>query len=73
MSENTEIIQGESWHYTRTCESCGCIWAGLHCPHDGHQNSCPECSVTPSVVQGDCECEFDWEDDEEYVAKQEKV
>ncbi len=38
----------ESWHYKRTCGACGCVWWGLHCPHDGIQNTCPECGVVPA-------------------------
>ena len=40
----------ESWHYLRKCASCGKEWYGLHCPHDGYQNTCPKCGQTPSVV-----------------------
>lgn len=58
----------ESWHYKRTCEHCGCIWAGLHCPHDGVQNRCPKCGKIPTVSSDECNCEFDWEDEEESPA-----
>jgi len=40
---------GESWHYVRKCEFCGYSWHGLHCPHDGYQNPCPECKKTPII------------------------
>lgn len=40
----------ESWHYRRTCLSCGAVWWGLHCPHDGYQNTCPECGLRPEPV-----------------------
>lgn len=40
----------ESWHYQRTCEHCGEIWYGLHCPHDGYQRRCPGCGVRPTVI-----------------------
>ena len=43
-------VEGESWHYRRTCEFCGNRWWGLHCPHDGHQNPCPLCDKRPTVV-----------------------
>lgn len=39
-----------SWHYRRTCERCGEIWYGLHCPHDGYQRRCPACGVRPTVI-----------------------
>jgi hypothetical protein len=35
-------------HFLRTCERCGCIWEGLHCPHDGYQNRCPDCNLRPT-------------------------
>ncbi|KKL52809.1 hypothetical protein LCGC14_2281710 [marine sediment metagenome] len=38
----------ESWHYKRTCKHCGCVWYGLHCPHDLCQNACPVCEVKPT-------------------------
>lgn len=41
----------ESWHYLRTCEYCDCQWYGLHCPHDGYQNPCPDCGKCPTVVE----------------------
>lgn len=34
----------ESIHFTRTCRLCGFVWGSNHCPHDGVQRSCPECS-----------------------------
>lgn len=40
----------ESWHFKRICLFCGAVWWGLHCPHDGHQNPCPECGKRPVVV-----------------------
>ena len=39
----------ESWHFKRRCK-CGHTWYGLHCPHDGYQNPCPECSAVPNVI-----------------------
>jgi hypothetical protein len=39
-----------SYHYRRECARCGCVWAGLHCPHDGAQNPCPDCGVRPTPV-----------------------
>ena len=59
----------ESWHYKRTCTHCGCVWAGLHCIHDGYQNPCGKCGKRPTPVETEvcCGCEFDWEDDEEYI------
>lgn len=52
------------WHFKRTCEFCGYVWAGLHCPHDGYQNPCPKCKRRPTPVPepedvGVCSCEFD--------------
>lgn len=41
----------ESWHFRRTCAVCGNVWYGLHCPHDGYQNPCPECRVRPAPVE----------------------
>lgn len=41
-----------AWHYRRTCPSCGVTWWALHCPHDGIQNPCPECGVTPTPERG---------------------
>ena len=51
----------ELWHFKRTCEYCGYQWGGLHCPHDGYQNPCPECKKRPTVIHIDdvCDCEFD--------------
>lgn len=40
----------EPWHYRRTCASCGGVWYGLHCKHDGHQNPCPWCGVRPEPM-----------------------
>ena len=40
----------ESWHYTRECDNCGNIWAGLHCIHDGYQNPCPACGIRPTPI-----------------------
>lgn len=46
-------------HYHRTCQRCGKNWWGLHCPHDGYQNPCPECKAMPVVVNAHyCDCEF---------------
>jgi NAD-dependent SIR2 family protein deacetylase len=45
-----DCVEEESWHFKRTCEFCGYSWYGLHCPHDGHQNPCPECGKRPTVV-----------------------
>lgn len=39
-----------SWHFLRTCPSCGKTWWGLHCPHDGRQNPCMHCGVTPAPI-----------------------
>lgn len=43
----------ESWHYLRECPTCGRRWWGLHCPHDGVQNPCPECGLYPATVPGE--------------------
>lgn len=48
----------ESWHFKRECLHCGSTWYGLHCPHDGHQNPCPDCGIIPAVVPE----EYDGED-----------
>lgn len=41
----------EGWHYKRKCP-CGAVWHSLHCPHDGHQNSCPSCgNRAPQVTE----------------------
>jgi hypothetical protein len=40
----------DTWHFRRTCEACGTVWYGLHCPHDGYQNPCPGCGLRPAVV-----------------------
>jgi len=48
-------------HYNRTCTGCGHNWWGLHCPHDGYQNPCPNCGKLPKTIftfSGDCTCEF---------------
>jgi hypothetical protein len=52
-------ILEEFTHYHRTCQGCGKNWWGLHCPHDGYQNACPECEAMPVVLNADyCDCEF---------------
>ena len=61
------MIKEESWHFKRTCDYCGHVWAGIHCPHDGIQNPCPNCGKTPITKEGECNCEFDWEDNEETI------
>lgn len=43
----------ESWHYLRKCEYCDFEWYGLHCPHDGYQNACPQCHKRPIVWEYD--------------------
>lgn len=46
-------------HYHRTCLNCGKNWWGLHCPHDGYQNPCPQCNETPEPLPDKyCDCEF---------------
>jgi hypothetical protein len=62
MPKTKEQIKEESWHYTRTCENCGYVWGGLHCPHDGYQNPCPKCGTRPVPVpsRSACDCEFDY-------------
>lgn len=37
----------DDWHFDRVCKHCGRQWRGLHCPHDGYQNPCPECGIKP--------------------------
>lgn len=43
--------QEESWHFRRQCPGCQHVWYGLHCPHDGIQNPCPECGIVPVVLE----------------------
>lgn len=53
----------ELWHFRRTCSNCGYVWGGLHCPHEGYQNPCPQCETFPEVVReppDGCACEFDF-------------
>ena len=45
----------ESWHYLRYCGFCGHEWYGLHCPHDGYQNPCPNCGRRPRGLDIDDE------------------
>ena len=40
----------ESWHFLRKCQKCGWEWYGLHCPHDGYQNPCPNCGQSPIPI-----------------------
>lgn len=40
----------DSWHHLRECQACGKWWWGLHCPHDGYQNPCPDCKTVPTPV-----------------------
>jgi len=49
--ENDEDYGKESWHFLRTCKFCGNKWWGLHCPHDGYQNPCPECGRRPVPIE----------------------
>ena len=49
--EGDEDFGEESWHYLRKCERCGREWYGLHCPHDGYQNPCPDCGIRPVVIE----------------------
>lgn len=61
MSTNTsgDGEQLEVLHFHRTCQNCGKNWWGLHCPHDGYQNPCPECGYKPIVLNDHyCDCEF---------------
>lgn len=39
-----------AWHYLRRCAGCQYTWYGLHCPHDGFQNPCPQCKLRPATV-----------------------
>lgn len=41
----------ESWHFKRTCLYCEDEWCGVHCVHDGRQNSCPGCGRRPVPVR----------------------
>lgn len=59
MTPTTPINIEDYTHYHRTCQNCGKNWWGLHCPHDGYQNPCPECESMPVVVNAHyCDCEF---------------
>jgi len=51
--EGDEDFGEESTHFLRTCLFCGCQWWGLHCPHDGYQNNCPDCGKRPVTVPDD--------------------
>lgn len=58
---NYDEVDEPPWHFLRTCPMCGYQWGGLHCPHDGFQNPCPNCGEWPEVVQSPtngCRCEF---------------
>jgi hypothetical protein len=58
LSEAMEMTEDYT-HFHRTCQNCGKNWWGLHCPHDGYQNPCPECKTKPTAVnQEHCDCEF---------------
>lgn len=61
----TEICKSD-W-YRRDCEYCGTMWASHHCIHDGAQGRCPECGKRPTVIDGDCDCEYDNIFDYEYT------
>lgn len=51
------ILEDNTTHYERTCNFCGNTWLGLHCPHDGYQNPCPNCDRKPPVIDYfDCKC-----------------
>ena len=41
----------DDWHFDRACLRCGQHWRGLHCQHDGVQNPCPYCGVTPAPLR----------------------
>ena len=53
----------ESWHYKRTCVHCGYVWGGLHCPHESVQNPCVKCGKRPTMEYGECNCEFDYDEE----------
>ncbi|MBP9839984.1 MAG: hypothetical protein KBC44_03360 [Candidatus Pacebacteria bacterium] len=46
-----DVLLDASTHYERVCTNCGQVWWGLHCPHDGYQNPCPNCDKKPTSVQ----------------------
>jgi hypothetical protein len=46
-----DALLDASTHYERVCTNCGQVWWGLHCPHDGYQNPCPNCDKKPTSVQ----------------------
>jgi len=57
-----KVKEEDYCHYKRTCEFCGYVWHGLHCVHDGYQNSCPNCNKRPTTIPepaDGCDCEFD--------------
>jgi hypothetical protein len=49
--ELDEILIDSNTHYERVCQSCGYVWLGLHCPHDGYQNPCPNCAERPATLE----------------------
>lgn len=40
----------ESFNYLRRFPLCKGVWWGLHCPHDGFQNPCPNCGTVPMSI-----------------------
>ena len=48
--ENDGDFGEKSVHFLRTCVFCGHHWWGLHCPHDGIQNPCPNCCKVPATT-----------------------
>lgn len=52
------ILADNTTHYERTCMYCGRTWLGLHCPHDGYQNACPNCNRKPTTIDyHGCTCQ----------------
>ena len=49
-AELREAIEELRTHYERICLFCGETWLGLHCPHDGYQNPCPNCGKMPETI-----------------------
>lgn len=57
-SDNLNKAVEDFYHHQLVCQFCGETWWGLHCPHDGYQNPCPNCDVPPTPLKGNCTCEL---------------
>jgi len=43
----------DQFHYLRRCSACQQTTWSLHCPHDGHQNSCGHCGTRLPQSRGE--------------------